>query len=125
MADYKRPVSQGPNRTPLTREDNLPTYEMQNWMNVVAGNSVKLQLFEETLDPDPVSANSTDEQEFTVSGIETTDVIVSINKPSLTNDLSIGGWRAGDGSVFITFVNGSGGSVNPASEEYLILVLKR
>lgn len=121
----KRPVSQGPNRTALTREDNLPTYEMQNWMNLVADNSVKVQEFTPTLDPSSVSANSTDEQSFTVTGVASDDLVVAVNKPSHTSGVGIAGFRAGSDKVHITFINPTGSPVDPGEEDYLIIVLKR
>lgn len=95
------------------------------WFNLVSSNSLEVEEYEETLDPSSVSANTTDEQSFTVEGITSNDMVLAVNKPSHNAGLGIVGFRAGDDTLYITFGNFTGSPIDPGSEDYLILILKR
>jgi hypothetical protein len=73
-----------------------------------------------TLDPSSVSANTTDEQTFTVSGARQGDMVVVV-KPSHTTGLGIVNARVtATDTVGITFMNATGSPIDPPSEEYRI-----
>lgn len=80
--------------------------------------------YDVTLDPASVAANTTEEQLFTLTGINSLDVII-VNKPSVTTGLGIVGARASArDQIAITFINATGGAINPASEEYRIIAIR-
>lgn len=96
-----------------------------NWLELVAQFGLDVRYYKETLDPASVAANTAAEQTFTVTGVNTNDLILTINKPTATAGVGIVGWRiAAANTVGITFMNATGGSVNPASESYEILTVR-
>ena len=77
-----------------------------------------------TIDPVSVAANTTAEQTFTLLGISNTDTII-VNKPSLTAGIGIVGARASaKDQIAVTYINVTGGAINPASEEYSIIAIR-
>jgi len=76
-----------------------------------------------TLNPVAVGANTTAEQTFSVPTLQTSD-FVSVSAPSATAGVGIVNARVSAvDTLAITFANTTGGSVNPGSETYLILVV--
>jgi hypothetical protein len=101
---------------------------------MAAPNIVSAKLLEQrgfsvitvTLSPAQVGANTTAEQDLTVSGLAVGDFVVSINKPTAQAGIGIVGARvkAAD-TLAVTFVNATGSAVTPtASEAYLIGVFR-
>ncbi len=84
----------------------------------------KINIISQSLDVAAVAANTTAEQDFTVTGLETTDVVF-VNKPSASAGLGIANSRvkAAD-TLSITFVNATAAPIDPAAESYKILVIK-
>lgn len=119
----RTPVSQAPTRVPIDPNGRLAP-EWVRWLNQVSSASRDWRDFEETINPSSVSANTTDEQSFTVDGVDSNDIVVTVNKPSHTAGLGIVNYRAGSDKVFITFGNFTGSPIDPPEEEYLILVIK-
>lgn len=76
------------------------------------------------INPSSVSANSTSEQTFTVEGAREGDM-VHVAKPSHTAGLGIAGARAsGTDEIAVTFMNTTGGSINPPQEEYRVYLFR-
>ena len=73
---------------------------------------------EVTIDVASVAANTSAEQTFTVPGL-TTDMFVSVNKPSLDAGLAVGNVRVSAANTLaITFINSTAGAIDPSSEAY-------
>lgn len=75
--------------------------------------------------PSTVSANSTLEQTFTVSGVAlATDHCVGVSKPTHQTGLGIVGWRvSADNTVAITYMNNTGVGITPtASQTYQFFI---
>jgi len=80
--------------------------------------------FTVTIDPSPVAANTTAEQTFTVTGINTKDLIM-VNKSTTTVGLGIVGSRSSaKDQIAITFINATGSTIDPPSEQYNILAIR-
>jgi len=103
-----------------------PTQEATpEWMTLVSQNSYDIRLISQALDVTSVAANTTDEQTFTVTGLKSEDMVISVNKPSHSTGLGVTGFRvSADDTLAITFMNTTAGAIDPASETYNILVLK-
>jgi len=83
-----------------------------------------IKVYSVTIDPSAVAANSTSEQTFTVTGINSLDKIV-INKPTHTAGLGICNVRASaKDTIAITFFNITGSSIDPGSEKYNIIAIR-
>lgn len=127
--NVKRPVAQAPTRVPINRVDtdfNMNP-EWERWLNQVSEHSYDIRVFLPTINPASVSSNSSGEQTFTVEGITTDDIILTVNKPSHTTNFGILGFRPGDSDdeLSITFINHRGSAVDAPEEEYRVAVLKR
>lgn len=72
--------------------------------------------------PSQVGANTTAEHTFTVNGITTADMIISVNKPTHQTGLGIVNWRvSATNTVAITYMNNTGSGITPtASEVYAV-----
>ena len=78
-----------------------------------------------TIDAASVAANTTAEQTFTVKGLKTTDCMI-VNKPSLDAGLGIAGCRASaTDTLAITYINATGGAIDPSSESYTVVAIRR
>lgn len=122
----RRPVSQHEGRTPIAREDGVPTSDFIRWLNLVAQNSYKIITYTATLDPSSVSANTTEEQTFTVTGLQSSDVVLDVQKPSHTAGIVLGNSRASaDDTLALTLGNLTGSPIDPGSEDYLVTILRQ
>lgn len=82
-------------------------------------------IYDATINPAAVSANTTSEQTFTVNGLNTTDILV-VNKPSHNAGLGIVNARVSAANTLaLTFMNTTGFSINPGEEVYRIVAFKR
>lgn len=90
------------------------------------GNINELQIVSVALTPSAVSANTTAQQTFTVTGVKVGDVVVAVEKPSHQAGLGIVGWRvtAAD-TVGITFSNNTGAGITPTAGETYDFVVAR
>lgn len=87
----------------------------------------RLTKYTATLSPAIVAANVSAEQTFTVTGlVDSTDMIVSVEKPTSQAGLGIVGWRvSADNQIGITFMNTTASGITPtASEVYQILAYR-
>lgn len=122
----RRPVAQHEGRTPVSTPQGLPTSDFIRWLNLVAQNSYKIITYTVTLDPSSVSANTTEEQTFTVTGIESSDVVLDVQKPSHTAGIVLGNSRASaDDTLALTLGNLTGSPIDPGSEDYLVTILRQ
>ncbi len=89
------------------------------------GNILKLFAVQVTFDPAAVNTITTAEQDVTVPGVKVGDIVMSVNKPSLTAGLGICNARvkAAD-TVSLQFVNPTAGSVNAGSEVYTMVIAR-
>ena len=87
-------------------------------------NEDKTYVVSKSLDVASVAANTTAEQDFTVTGLKVGD-FVTVSKPALSAGLGVVNARvkAAD-TLSITFVNATGSPIDPAAETYLIRVFR-
>lgn len=103
--------------------DVWDTYWLR-WFKRLRDVIPKFGLYEETLTPVSVAANTTVEQTFTVTGLTTND-LVFVNKPSSQAGLGIAGTRVtATNTLGITYINPTGGAIVPTSEDYKILTVR-
>jgi hypothetical protein len=93
------------------------------------GRAVKILMtghwFDVTLTAEQVSANTTEEQTFTVTGLITSDIII-VQKPTHQAGLGIVNARVSAANTLaITYMNATASPITPTSEEYTILALRR
>lgn len=90
------------------------------------GNINELQIVSVALTPSAVSANTTAQQTFTVTGVKVGDVVVAVEKPSHQAGLGIVGARVtAAGTVGITFSNNTGAGITPTAGETYDFVIAR
>jgi len=92
----------------------------RKWFERLTRNILIAGRVDVVLDPSSVSANTTDEQSFSVGGVVSGDKITVI-KPSHTTGLGIFNARSdGNDTVKIQFMNVTGSTIDPPSETYRI-----
>lgn len=106
--------------TPLR---GLPLRE-QIRIGQVQSQQARSKVISVSLTPTQVSANSTSEQAFTVTGVPSNAEVV-VNGPSQTSGVVMGQAYVSDkDQVTIPFVNPTGSGVTPASGTYKVRVLR-
>lgn len=87
------------------------------------GNIFKMRAVQVSFDPAAVSTITTAEQDITVPGVMLGDIVLAVNKPSLTAGVGICNARVkAANTVSVQFVNPTAGSVNPTVETYTIVI---
>ena len=95
------------------------------WMYQVRAKSVDIRVLEFTFDPASIAANTTVEQSTTITGLKTVDYILRIIKPTLDAGNAVGQGRvSATDTLAITYINASGGAVDPGSETYTLIYIK-
>jgi hypothetical protein len=91
--------------------------------SITRGNVLKMMALSATFDLTSRTANTTSEFDVTVVGVKVGDVVVAVNKPSLSAGIGIVNARvkAAD-TVAVTYVNATGAGVDPASEAYTFVI---
>lgn len=105
--------------------DPIKYRHLLKWLSDLRQVFPRTRTYTETLNPTSVSANTTDEQTFTVAGLTTND-IVKVSKPSHTTGLGIVNARcSATDTLAITFMNCTGSPIDSGSEDYLIEATRR
>lgn len=93
--------------------------------SIPRGNLLKLYAVQVALDVASVATATSAEQTFTVNGVKSGDIVVSVNKPSATAGLGVVNARvSADDTVALTFMNTTAGALDPASETYTIVLAR-
>lgn len=101
------------------------TAERAQWLYYLWEKVIGRRTYTATVDVASVAANTTAEQTFSVPGL-TTDDLVFVNKPSHDLGLGIVNTRVSAADTLaITYMNATGSAIDPASETYDILAIKK
>lgn len=100
--------------------------EWDRWHNLISRTSSHLFDFDATIDPSLIAANTTVEQSFTVAGLGSSDIPLAVIKPTATAGVGIVGFRVISANTLgITFINATGGGIDPPSETYKLVVIRQ
>lgn len=89
-------------------------------------NEDKVYVIKLTLSPVGIVLNTGAEQTFTLTGLQTGDVIQSVSKPTAQAGLAVYGFRnAGANLLGITFGNFTGSTITPTPSEVYTVVVRR
>jgi hypothetical protein len=89
------------------------------------GNIKSIMAVQVVFDPASVATATTAEQDVTVPGVAVGDIVLCVNKPSLTTGVGIVNARVkAANTVSLQFVNPTAGAVNPSSETYTVVIGK-
>ena len=94
------------------------------WLSNLWTNFPRIRTYSSTIDPTSVNATSESTQTFTVTGLSAKDIVI-VNKPTKTAGLSILDEFATANTLSITYRNFTGSSIDPPSETYLIVAVRR
>lgn len=101
------------------------SHQWDKWFNLISNHSVQLEDFDVVLDPVSIAASTTAEQDFTVTGLKSTDIPIALIKPTLTAGIGIGNVRVKTANTLsVTFINPTAGAIDPASETYKLVVIR-
>jgi hypothetical protein len=90
------------------------------------GNIALDILMQSALTPSAVSANTSAEQTFTVTGLAVGDVVTGVNKPTTQAGIGIVGYRiSAANTLAITFANFTAGSITPTAAEVYSFKISR
>lgn len=93
---------------------------------IITGNVQSLSVVSVTLSPAQVAANTTAEQTFTVPGVNASDAVVAVSKPTAQAGLGIVGWRvSAANTVGVTFSNNTASPITPTASQVYAFVLAR
>lgn len=99
--------------------------EMDAWFNALRDAFASVKTYSKALDPTNVGANTTSEQTFTVKGLSTTDIVFA-NKPTHQAGLALTGCRvSAKDTIALTFMNTTAAGIDPASETYTIVAIRK
>lgn len=91
---------------------------------ITMGNLYGVYIISTTINPASVSAATSAEQTFTVTGLRLNDQVV-VTKPTATAGLGIVNARVSAADTLaITFMNATAGAIDAASETYTITVYR-
>jgi len=103
--------------------NNWDTYWLR-WFKRLADVFPKTETYTQLLTPASVAANTTAEQTFTVTNLNTND-LVFVNKPSLNAGLGIVNTRvSATNTLAITYINATGSPIVPTAETYKIMSVR-
>lgn len=84
----------------------------------------RIDLYTVEVAPAEVSANTTEEQTFTLTGIELNDFVIAI-KPTHQAGLGLIQTRVSDvDEIKITYMNATNSGITPTTEDYRFLILR-
>lgn len=87
------------------------------------GNLLKVYAVQVSIDVTSKSAATSAEQDITVTGVLAGDIVLAVNKPSLSAGLGVVNARVKSAdTVSITFMNATAGAVDPAAETYTLVI---
>lgn len=114
-----------PHPPPSPIAGNLPVApDWSMWFELVRDIASVARFFSLTLTPAQISANTTEEEAFTVTGLKTADLVL-VNKPSHQAGLGIVNCRVSAADTLaITFMNTTGSAITPTSEAYIVVALR-
>lgn len=99
--------------------------ELTDWLNSLRDVFPSVKTYSKAIDPTSVSANTTSEQTFTVKGLSTTDIVFA-NKPTHQAGLALTGCRvSAKDTLALTFMNTTAAGIDPASETYTIVAIRK
>jgi hypothetical protein len=91
--------------------------------SIARGNLLKVFALQVSIDVTSKSAATTAEQDITITGVKTGDIVLSVNKPTLSAGLGIANARVkSDDTVAVTFINATAGAIDPAAETYTFVI---
>lgn len=94
------------------------------WFKRLSDVFPKTETYSQLLTPTSVAANTTAEQTFTVSNLNTND-LVFVNKPSLDAGLGIVNTRVSAANTLaITYINATASPIVPTAETYKIMSVR-
>lgn len=87
------------------------------------GNIYKMRAVQVIFDPASVATITTAEQDISIPGVKVGDIVLAVNKPSLTAGLGICNARVKAANMIsVQFVNPTAGAVDAASETYTFVI---
>lgn len=103
---------------------NLSITGVTNDSAAAASPVTGLVVYTPSLTPASVSANSCDEETFTVTGLTTADKVI-VNPPTISNDTGIAGARVSAADTLaIRFVNPTAGALTPTTGVYTTIAIR-
>lgn len=92
---------------------------------ILRGNMLTALAVQLSVDVGSITANTTIEQDVTIPGVRTGDVVLSVSKPSHSAGAGVVNWRVkAANTVSVTFGNFTGSAIDPAAETYTFIIAR-
>jgi hypothetical protein len=109
----------------ISQSDAASFIRLADWLNRIPELLPLVQTFAVVFDPASVPANSESVQTIAVAGVTTQDILV-VNKPTNTAGLDlVHAWVEAADTVSVKFRNHTGSPINPGTETYRVLAVRR
>lgn len=110
---------------PAPLKEDMGAVSWQRWFSTVANNSVAIYSLSASLTPASVAAQTTAEQTFTVTGINSSDSLLTAIKPTNTAGIGITGFRVtGNNTIAIDYINATAAPIVPPAESYTFILIR-
>jgi len=91
--------------------------------SIPRGNILKMFAVAVSVDVTSRDANTSTEFDVTVPGVLAGDIVITVNKPSLSAGIGVVNARVKSANtVAVQFVNATGAGVDPAAETYIFVI---
>lgn len=121
----REPGIQPPTQNLLSLLRSAISRELSEWISILSARIPKVQTYNVDLDPASVSANSESTETLTCNGVTTSDAVF-VNKPTDSAGIIVGqAWVSAANTVSVKFYNVTGSPIDPGSETYLVVAVRR
>lgn len=122
--ETRKPVGRFPRNVPIQDDEGNIGQKWGLWLETVRENLYDIRLFDIDIDPPSLTTQESTEVDVTAPEVEADDVVLAASKPSIDAGYIIGGTRATEGKIHISFSNVSTETVDPSTETFTFVIIK-
>ena len=95
------------------------------WLDLVRSLTLEIRQVKVVINPASIPANTIVEESFTAPGLKVGDIILSMEKPTLTSGMGVLQGRVdAAGGITLQMINTTSAAIDPPSETYSITYIK-
>lgn len=93
-------------------------------VGVIAGNAASINLIQATIDLPEIAANTSEENDVTVTGLKVGDFVSAVNQTFEAGIVIVPTRVAADDTLPVRAINSTGSAVDASSDTYTLLVVR-
>lgn len=113
-----------PLHMPVQQEANKLHPAWASFFSIIAESVTRMEKYDITADLASVAANTTAVQSLTVPGVGSDDIVRVIKKTHEAGLAVVDSWPSAKNTVSVQLMNCTGGAIDPASQDYEVIVYK-